>query len=403
MSEGETRQRLQTLEADEDLVALRRPPATFNIFEATGDVRHELRHSHLLYFLLNPRETHGLEDKFIKSLLQKVLPLDNFDSAFNGPSAWTVHKEYFLTDDETSDEGRVDILLLHEEQGLAVIIENKIDSDEHSDQLCLYDRVLTSRSWKTSGVYLTPDGRTPSCKKYVPISYGVVCAAIKEVLGDQAVADDVRTLLTHYVDMVRRYIVNELDIDAACQRIYRQHGQAIKLVQERVSARQKKIGAALESRVRQLVVDQQNIDHWEQNGSKYIRFVLQEWEKESLLYTKKWSPILTSILEFGLANSPQEVYVNLQIGPGDRNTRQSLFDMARSKQKSAGPFTVDGAVPSEYSEIYHRDLLSPRQYEEFSADALVEKAKSQWAIFVEQDLPHIKYAIQQWIIEKRDI
>jgi len=80
MSEGETRQQVQALEADEDLAALRRPLATFNIFEATGDVRHELRHSHLLYFLLNPRETHGLEDRFIKSLLQKVLPLERHSS-----------------------------------------------------------------------------------------------------------------------------------------------------------------------------------------------------------------------------------------------------------------------------------------------------------------------------------
>lgn len=399
MSEGETRQRLQALEADEDLAALQRPPATFNIFEATGDTWHELRHSHLLYFLLNSRETHGLEDMFIKSLLQRVWPLDNFASTFNGPSAWTAYREYSLADDEKNEQGRVDILLLHEGQGLAVIIENKINSGEHSNQLDLYYRVLKGRGWATRGVYLTRHGLIPSHSKYVPISYVVVCAVIDEILTDQVVANDVRTLLTHYIEMVRRHIVNEQDIDAACQRIYRQHEQAIKLVQERVSARQKKIGAALESRVRQLVVDQQNIDHWEQNGSKYIRFVLQEWEKESLLYTKKWSPILTSILEFGLANSPQEVYVNLQIGPGDRNTCQSLFDMARSKQKSAGPFTVDGAVPSEYSEIYHRDLLSPQQYEELSADALVEKAKSQWAVFVEQDLPHIKDAIQQWIIE----
>ena len=288
--------------------------------------------------------------------------------------------------------------MLHEEQGLAVIIENKIDSDEHSDQLCLYDRVLTGRGWTTSGVYLTRHGLIPSHSKYVPIGYAVVYAVIDEILIDQAVADDVRTLLTHYADMVRRHIVNELDIDAACQRIYRQHKQAIKLVRERVSARQKDIGATLERRV-QRMVGQRNIDIWEPNDRKIIRFVLPEWRSEPLLNTEKWSPILKSILEFAVAVDPQHVYVNLQIGPGDKSTRQSLFDLARDKQKTEGVFTVDGTVLSKYHELYHRDLLLPKRYEELSTDALVQEAQSQWASFVEQDLPRIKDAIQQWIIE----
>lgn len=47
--------------------------AQFNIFEAIGAVRQELRHSDFLAFLLNPQENHGLGDAFIKRLLQKIL------------------------------------------------------------------------------------------------------------------------------------------------------------------------------------------------------------------------------------------------------------------------------------------------------------------------------------------
>src|SRR5437016_3899769 len=45
----------------------------FNIFEAIGTVRQELRHSDFLAFLLNPQENHGLGDVFLKRLLQKIL------------------------------------------------------------------------------------------------------------------------------------------------------------------------------------------------------------------------------------------------------------------------------------------------------------------------------------------
>ncbi len=51
----------------------------FNIFEAVGMVRQEIRHSHFLAFLLNPSENHGLDDLFLKQLL--IHTLSRADSA----------------------------------------------------------------------------------------------------------------------------------------------------------------------------------------------------------------------------------------------------------------------------------------------------------------------------------
>ena len=47
--------------------------AEFNIFEAMGAVRQELRHSDFLAFLLNPSEKHKLDDHFLKQFLIEVL------------------------------------------------------------------------------------------------------------------------------------------------------------------------------------------------------------------------------------------------------------------------------------------------------------------------------------------
>ena len=41
----------------------------FNLFEAVNIVRQEIRHSNFLAFLLNPAESHGLGDKFLRALL----------------------------------------------------------------------------------------------------------------------------------------------------------------------------------------------------------------------------------------------------------------------------------------------------------------------------------------------
>src|SRR5574337_738498 len=56
-----------------DLTELEDLIAEFNIFEALGIVRQELRHSDFLSFLLNPAERHGIGDYFLKSFLIRVL------------------------------------------------------------------------------------------------------------------------------------------------------------------------------------------------------------------------------------------------------------------------------------------------------------------------------------------
>lgn len=409
MGDTKDRELLKALDTDEDLIGLRRPEPHFNIFESTGDVRHELRHSHFLYFLLNPQATHDLGEYFIGYFLRKVLSPDEFsttvgDSPTDRHDRWEVQREYHLSDDETGERGYVDILLLDKARRVAVILENKIDSTEGQGQLEKYYCALTKQGWQATGLYLTPHGNKALSTKYVSVSYETVCAAIEEMCANNVVSvADVRTLLVHYTDMVRRDIVNELDIDGVCQRIYAKHKQAIKIVQKRVAARHVIVGDFLQSLVRQQVgLDNVGncIDKYTnaENDTMATRFVLPEWRKEPLLHTKKWSPLLECILEFAVASEPQRVYVNLQVGPGDHKTRNSIFDLARSKDV----FSVE-AVPQKYSGIYHRDLLLPKQYEELSVDALVQEAGKQWDNFVRQDLPRINEAIQQWTIETGNV
>src|SRR3954454_8015648 len=70
----EARQALEAFVVDNtDLETLEGLIAQFNIFEAIGVVRQELRHSDFLAFLLDPRQNHGLGDTFVRRLLQKIL------------------------------------------------------------------------------------------------------------------------------------------------------------------------------------------------------------------------------------------------------------------------------------------------------------------------------------------
>src|SRR5713226_3703088 len=76
MAESQTQRDQKILEAlvmDSDLERLEALSAQFNIFEAIGVDRQELRHSNFLSFLLDPHQNHGMGDILIKRLLQRAL------------------------------------------------------------------------------------------------------------------------------------------------------------------------------------------------------------------------------------------------------------------------------------------------------------------------------------------
>ena len=110
---------------NEDLARLEERANQFNIFEAVGIVRQEIRHSHFLAWLMNPSQNHGLGDAFLKGFLFKtsvkarerpietISPLD--------VDVWD------LSGTEVRREWKnIDITLLEEARKFVCVIENKI-------------------------------------------------------------------------------------------------------------------------------------------------------------------------------------------------------------------------------------------------------------------------------------
>ncbi len=62
-------QALEALMLDGDLERLEDQLAEFNLFDALGVWHRELQHSWLLAWLLDPRESHGLGDYFLRAFL----------------------------------------------------------------------------------------------------------------------------------------------------------------------------------------------------------------------------------------------------------------------------------------------------------------------------------------------
>jgi len=146
----------------------------FNLFEAIGVVRQELRHSDFLAFLLDPQQNHGLGDVLLKRVLQFVLSAGRSTSVPVTPidlDVWSLNGAIVRREWQN-----IDILIIDELHRLVVIIENKIDSDEHSDQLSRYRTRVHDEypGWNVICLYLTLDGESPTDNAYRAVDYGLL-------------------------------------------------------------------------------------------------------------------------------------------------------------------------------------------------------------------------------------
>ena len=208
----------------------------FNIFEAIGMEWQEIRHSAFLTFLLDPQQPHGLGDDFLKKVLQRAL-LDK--KAVKLPI--NVVRLHLMSLEETiaqREQNNIDILLLNERHQLAVIIENKVLTGEHDDQLARYYQTVAHQypGWGILGLYLTRTGADPSDSRYLPLSYADVAEVIQTLIvsREAVLGPDVRTLMSHYVQMLRRNIVSDAEIDSLCRQIYQKHQRAIDMIVARL-------------------------------------------------------------------------------------------------------------------------------------------------------------------------
>ncbi len=355
----------------------------FNIFEAVGVVRQELRHSDFLAFLLDPRQNHRLGDAFARRLLQKILiaakdlapPLSpvHLDSWDLG--RLTVRREW----------QNIDILLVDRPNRLVVVIENKVDSTEHSGQLGRYLRLVDSEypapTWRRLAVYLTPDGEDPSEGDYLTADYGLVADAVDAVGESRRPALDpaAHELMVHYARTLRRHIVADSEIADLCRRIYRRHQRALDLIFEHRPDRLAQVQAVL------LELVQSRDDLILDTASKqFVRFGQAAWE--GLPRGQGWTRSGRLVL-FEFASYPDRLGLNLYVGPGPAEVRQRLIDKASAHQP---PYRVSKRAMSEnekWRSIFSRSFLKPEDYEDGAHGELEARIRARWEEFADRDLP----------------
>jgi hypothetical protein len=397
---------LQTSMVLTQLAELLRLPRPFNICTALGLGRQELRHSELLAYLLDPRQPHGLGNRVAQALLHRV--------ALFGASIFDVDELKLDGLEVRREWEHIDILLVSPHDQIVVVIENKIDSDEHSNQLKRYYETAIKRypDWRIIGIYLTLYGIEPADtidrERYMTLSYNDVAQVLHEV-SVSPIMPDVATLLRHYIQLVRSKLVPDPDSDQAhlARTLYRDHRAAISVAMAEGDARQRMIQRHFDRLLDQ--TNSQAVQPLDQNryyinsqfARKQTRFVPPHWHRPELQVSDEWTQSRLVML-FQFIHDPNEIWLVLTVGPAKEAEplRRALHHLALQQHAPFTPWAEDPAA--QWFGIYGRTVFAhDSSYFINASDAQIQTAISDsWQAFLNNDLPLIVNTINTEILSR---
>lgn len=275
---NDMKMKLQKLVEDLDLIEdeLSKWINPTNIFSILKLSRNGIRHSNFLSYLFDPKESHGYDDNFLKDFLKLCVTdkteeqptISYFDVALSDYSDMFVYRE----------KANIDLLLVSEKNKLVVCIENKIDASESAHQLKKYQDYVetTYKGYNHLFVFLTPNGIEPSKEEWKIVSYDDVVQILERRQSLKRVESKVDVLINDYIDMLRRDILMDEELQKICQRIYKEHKDALDLIFDNRPDNLSVMSELYIEALTELAKEGKVIFDPAFSGKTYIRFELKE-------------------------------------------------------------------------------------------------------------------------------
>ena len=378
---------------NDDLEQLESLIAEFNVFETLDAVRAEIKHSNMLAWLLNPNANHGLGDQFLRLFLKYIFA-NNRDAIKSEVTFFDI--EVFNLDDiEIRREwSRIDLLLISETNKLVVTIENKVDTEEHDDQLKRYFDIVSKEftGYRKLFVFLTPESITPSDEEnWLIFDYSTIYSILTNLLKSRrnSLSNTVYDFIDQYCTILRRYIMPKSEIEEICKKIYQKHQQALDLIFQYKPDTESEVSEIIQDIIKshgELILDSA--------GKTVIRFTTKHLDD---LIPKKGEGWGTGnrILMFEFDNYDKKLVLRLYIGPGDNALRNKLHNIAKENTKLFNK--SDRKLGSKWLAIYQKEYLKTSDYEESDVVDLKEDLSKKINSFTTDDLLKIeKHITDSW-------
>lgn len=358
--------------------------ARFNLFEALSIAKQEIRHSRFLAYLLDPRENHGLGDRFLRRLLlaasaeNRYLPVTRLALSIQDLSDALVYCE----------RDHFDIAIELPKLGLFFVIENKVDASESADQLITYRERAQQRhpEYSFMGCFLTPDGYDGEDPTWGVLSYSAIAAEIRNILTESTPPADISLTLNHYIDLIERKIVTSQALIDACREIYRAHKVALDLIIEH--GQQSLLSLAFED-----FKSGKNLNATT-TRSETLYFLHADWlDIKSALVAdrKRWSTEFP--VQFWFQLTDKKLQLRLEIGPVSEvaSSRENLVELFRKAYPGRGNRTS----PS-YTRVH---TISKKLTEDPAVDDVLNAMNELWGKWEKEHggVQRVQELINKWV------
>ena len=352
------------IDDNEDLERLEAILDRFNIFESLGLVRQEIRHSAFLRWLLDPTETHGLGDYWLRRFLRIIIKACE-ENPRNAPSLFDLDG-WDLGETEVYKEWHnIDILILDNRNRFVCVLENKVDAGETRGQLQRYRKIVEQQfgGYKKAYVFLTKYGQKPSDEAYVQIGYKDVVLVVENALKrrESQINDDIKLFVGQYIDMVRRHIVEDSEIQELCRGIYQKHRRALDLIFDHRNDRQAAVGRVIRDYILSLGEDLTSIV----DTTTIIKFLPKHMDMPYI--QDKGKPILA----WELVNKGRQVRFDLQIRPGPENKREQIYEVAKRHPDVFGK--PQESLAKDFHLFFSETWVSEDEYYELDDEGIRQK------------------------------
>jgi len=324
----EIKEKLSELVRDPTLEKLELQLKEPNIFYILKFEDAEIRHSNFLAWLLDPKQSHGLADLFLKRFLKDIFSLKRYDwidefeiDSLNLEDVEVI-REWQAPGQKRGEKRRIDILI-----GTArfvMCIENKITASESPNQLREYRNIIQEvfPDHNKAFVYLTLDGDKPLKEDdaliYQVYSYSDISRNLTEILDlySQALADKTKDYINDYLLILKREIMKEDKANELAKKIYQTHKDAIDFVIDNKPDRSLEVSELFKNKIEE--------SGWIMGSSNkgFVRFLTKELH-EQIPRTGTYLTGREAFL-FQVAYEGKSVRIQTVIAPGNENNRQIL-------------------------------------------------------------------------------
>jgi hypothetical protein len=245
--------------------------------------------------------------------------------------------------------GSIDLLIQVPAEKVVIAVELKIDATEHSGQLGRYRKLVEkefprSDGWRQIFLFLTKRGDEPSEEDgvgWVALPLEAVVEMLERVSEKGSGNSDAKMMLNAYVGMLRRKHLTDPRLEELARGLWREHREVLEFLISRrpnvtsevmrlLLANQTSAAASLSERAGFKLVP----DH---STRTYVRFGVADWDNvPGMLSGTGWPPSKRILLIELVHEMNGNIRCKVELGPGDADQRQALFDAFKREGADVG-------------------------------------------------------------------